>query len=55
MGDGWIFLKKSQASSFNKDLSNEPNFAGFILLDSTFNVGQTGFFATKMIQLYTLM
>jgi hypothetical protein len=26
MGDGRIFLKIRRASSFNKDLSNEPNF-----------------------------
>jgi hypothetical protein len=25
MGDGRIFLKKRRASSFNKDLLNEPN------------------------------
>jgi hypothetical protein len=26
MGDGRIFLKNHRASSFNKDLSNGPNF-----------------------------
>ena len=26
MGDGWIFLKNVRDNSFNKDLSNEPNF-----------------------------
>jgi hypothetical protein len=26
MGDGRIFLKNSRAYSFNKDLTNEPNF-----------------------------
>jgi hypothetical protein len=26
MGDGQIFLKNRRSSSFNKDLSNEPNF-----------------------------
>jgi hypothetical protein len=26
MGDRQIFLKNCRASSFNKDLSNEPNF-----------------------------
>ncbi len=26
MGDGWIFLKTHRDASFNKDLSNEPNF-----------------------------
>ncbi len=26
MGDGRIFLKNRRASSFNKDLSNEPNY-----------------------------
>jgi hypothetical protein len=26
MGDGRIFLKTSRDTSFNKDLSNEPNF-----------------------------
>jgi hypothetical protein len=26
MGDGRIFLKTGRDASFNKDLSNEPNF-----------------------------
>jgi hypothetical protein len=26
MGDGQIFLKTGRDDSFNKDLSNEPNF-----------------------------
>ena len=26
MGDGWILLKPRRDNSFNKDLSNEPNF-----------------------------
>ncbi len=39
MGDGGIFLKifrRPRLSLFNDDLSNEPNFAGSISLDSTF-------------------
>jgi hypothetical protein len=36
MGDGWIFLKTRRDTSFNKDLSNEPNFDRSILLDSAF-------------------
>ncbi len=37
MGDGRIFLKTGRDASFNKDLSNEPNFDRSISLDSTFN------------------
>ncbi len=36
MGGRRIFLKSLRDTSFNKDLSNELNFAGSILLDSTF-------------------
>ncbi len=39
MGDGRIFLKTRRNASYNKDLSNEPNFDRSISLDSTFNVG----------------
>jgi hypothetical protein len=38
MGDGRIFLKNLRDASFNKDLSNEPNFDRTIWLDSTFNI-----------------
>ncbi len=38
MGDGWIFLKSRCDASFNKDLSNEPNFDRIHLLDSTFKL-----------------
>jgi hypothetical protein len=36
MADGRIFLKSLHDTSLKKDLSNEPNFARSILLDSTF-------------------
>ncbi len=36
MGDGRIFLKSRRDASFNKDLSNEPNFTGYISLYGTF-------------------
>ncbi len=35
MGDGLILLKPRRDDSFKKGLSNEPNFAGSISLDST--------------------
>jgi hypothetical protein len=37
MGDGRNFLKNHRASLFNEAISNEPNLAGSISLDSTFN------------------
>jgi hypothetical protein len=37
MGDGQIFPKNLGDSLFNDDLSNEPNLAGSISQDSTFN------------------
>ncbi len=36
MGDGRIFLQSLPDASFNKDLSNEPTFAGLISLDTNF-------------------
>ncbi len=36
MGGGRIFLKTHSGSLFNEDLSNEPNSAGSISMDSTF-------------------
>ncbi len=35
MGGGRIFLKNLRDTNFNKDLSNEPNFAVSISLDGT--------------------
>ncbi len=40
MGDGRIFLKTRCNASFDKDLSNEPNFDRIHLAGSTFNVDQ---------------
>jgi hypothetical protein len=37
MGDGRNFLKNHRATLFTEGISNEPNLAGSISLDSTFN------------------
>ncbi len=48
MGDGRIFLKIHRASSFNKDLSNEPNFGRIHLAGQYFKAAQNHFLSFKV-------
>jgi hypothetical protein len=61
MGDGRIFLKSHRHASFNKDLSNEPNFDQIHLAGQygTFNVtircesvSESAFGASKACQIF---
>ncbi len=51
MGDGRICSKNLRASLFNDDLSNEPNSAGSILLDSIFKLPYQNNLYKQMLQI----